>query len=153
MNDAVNYTYIVEECMMDIVISLNQKFRSAYTNELSPNQQLVLTLIEKNQTLTVRNIAEKINVSTSAVSQMVSKMERMNLVKRVMSHHDRRLIHIHLTGEGKQVINRMEETRREIIINYLSKMNLDDLRLLSEKIKKLRNIIRMEGERRNDEIK
>lgn len=153
MNDTVNYTQVIEEYMMDILISLNQKFSSAYTNELSANQQLVLTLLDKNETLTIRKIAEKINVSTSAVSQMLSKMERMNFVKRVTSHHDRRLIHIHLTGKGKRVIHCMEKTRHEIITHYLSKMNLDDLRLLSEIIKNLRNLIWMEGEGRNDEIK
>lgn len=153
MNDTVNYTQVIEEYMMDILISLNQKFSSAYTNELSANQQLVLTLLDKNETLTIRKIAEKINVSTSAVSQMLSKLERMNFVKRVTSHHDRRLIHIHLTGKGKRVIHCMEKTRHEIITHYLSKMNLDDLRLLSEIIKNLRNLIWMEGEGRNDEIK
>ncbi|MFA8439259.1 MarR family winged helix-turn-helix transcriptional regulator [Pueribacillus sp. YX66] len=153
MNDTVNYTQVIEEYMMDILISLNQKFSSAYTNELSANQQLVLTLLDKNETLTIRKIAEKINVSTSAVSQMLSKMERMNFVKRVTSHHDRRLIHIHLTGKGKRVIHCMEKTRHEIITHYLFKMNLDDLRLLSEIIKNLRNLIWMEGEGRNDEIK
>lgn len=153
MNDTVNYTQVIEEYMMDILISLNQKFSSAYTNELSANQQLVLTLLDKNEALTIRKIAEKINVSTSAVSQMLSKLERMNFVKRVTSHHDRRLIHIHLTGKGKRVIHCMEKTRHEIITHYLSKMNLDDLRLLSEIIKNLRNLIWMEGEGRNDEIK
>ncbi len=151
MDDVTAYAANIEACMMDIVILLNQKFSSAFANELSTNQQLVLTLISKNQSLTVRKIAETINVSMSAVSQMISKMEQMQLVKRMTDPHDRRLVQIQLSEKGKQLIKRMEKTRHEIITNYLSKMNLHDLRVLSEKMKKLRDVIWMEGERRTDE--
>ncbi len=145
--EALQYTLTIEDCMMEITMLLNEKFGSAYPNELSRNQQLVLILIDKHKSLTMRDIANKINVSVSAVSQMIAKMDQMKFVTRIVNPSDRRIIHIRLAKKGKDVIQKMGETRQEIFTKYLSQMNVKDLRLLSEKINKFRDIIRMEGEK------
>lgn len=147
MKEVLEYTRNIEECMMEITILLNQEFASIYQDELSHNQRLVLLLLNKNKSLTVREIAAKLNVSASAISQMVTKLEDMHFITRLLNPNDRRIVKLRLDEKGKAALKNMESARIEIISKYVSKMPIDDLKALSEKIHKFRDVLIKEREK------
>src|SRR4051812_17023241 len=58
-------------------------------------------------------VADELNMSTSAVTQIADRMERSGLVERVAATDDRRLKHLHLTEHARAVMKDRRERRTQ----------------------------------------
>lgn len=82
--------------------------------EISRVEFMMLKLIgnkeEQEETVTVRDIAETMKVSSPAVSRMVRMCVDRNLLKKQILSSDRRNTCLILTKEGKETLHRCEES-------------------------------------------
>ncbi|UCZ52058.1 MarR family transcriptional regulator [Bacillus shivajii] len=131
----------IEELVVDIAMMLNHEFSCEYDNKLSSNQQLLLFLIGKKEVKYVKEIAHHLNISASAVSQMVAKLESMKMVVRDIDVSNRRNTILKLGPEGTKLLDHMEKKRQTIFAKYLSKMQYEDLSNLQKAYKQFRDII------------
>jgi DNA-binding MarR family transcriptional regulator len=53
------------------------------------------------------DVAEQLLLSTSGLSRLLDRIEAAGLVKRVTCPGDRRSLHLELTGEGREMLDRM----------------------------------------------
>src|SRR5699024_11069622 len=87
-----NIHQIVKE-INDATHFINNQIYQRYNELLDENitsaQDLLLTIIDTNKNLTVREIAEKLEITPSAASQQVSKLEEMNYVKRQINEKNK----------------------------------------------------------------
>ncbi|WP_096189484.1 MarR family transcriptional regulator [Evansella halocellulosilytica] len=131
----------IEELVVDISLMINHEFSTEYDNKLSSNQQLLLFLIGKKGVKYVKDLAYYLNVSASAVSQMVAKLEQMDMVARDIDPANRRNTILKLGPDGEHLLKLMVEKRELIFSKYLSKMKLEDLSNLQHSYKQFRDII------------
>ena len=59
---------------------------------LTPKQSLIIEHVQQHNTLTVSELTEKMNVTTSAVSQLLSKLEKEHYIERSINPNSRREI-------------------------------------------------------------
>ncbi len=100
-----------------------------------PGQALLLFMIRKHEALgeagmRVSDIACRLHVTASNVTQMVTDLEDKGLVARNMDSSDRRVVKVSLSPEGRRTI---EEMRRP----YIEKMDELGLRLGEERSRTL----------------
>lgn len=62
---------------------------------------------QKGGTIISSEIARRIGVTRSAVSQIVTKLEKENIVKRTPSKEDRKIAYVELTGSAKKHFEKM----------------------------------------------
>ena len=77
--------------------------------------RLCYTLMSGSRSLT--SIAEELSVSVSAATQLADRLERANLVARVVCAEDRRVKRLKLTDYGANAM----ESRRRIRVEYARK--------------------------------
>ena len=70
----------LEEVILDINLILNHEFSTELDIKLSHNQQMVLFLIGTREVRHVKDLAYLLNISTSAVSQIVGKLEKQKMI-------------------------------------------------------------------------
>lgn len=131
----------IEEYFMDIALKLNHELGVEVQNDLSENQRLLLFLVNNKHIQHVKDLAYFMNVSPSAISQMVKRMEDMDLIVREVDKNNRRTTILKIGPKGKEFLNQMEEQRRIITVRYLSKMNEEDLIDVRNFMKKFHDII------------
>lgn len=131
----------IEESLFDISLVLNREFGTDYVNCLSSNQQLMLFLVAKKDVKHVKDLAYNMNVSASAISQMVAKLEQLDIVYREIDQSNRRNTILRLGSRGIEILKIMDENRSKIINKYLSKMSGKDLNDVMNAFKKLQETI------------
>ena len=84
-------------------------------SDLSPNQGNALRVLQNGETLTMSALAERLQVSTAAVTSIVDKLEREKLATRSRSREDRRQVLVRATPHGIEAVQRLFGVRDELI--------------------------------------
>lgn len=90
---------------------------------------LLMYLLEKGNS-TVSAIANYMGVTMAAVSSLVDRLVKADLLTRDRSETDRRVVYISLTPAGRATIEKYLEQRRERMQVLLSRMGRENARLL-----------------------
>ena len=71
---------------------------------LTTSQLLVLEAVVKLDTSTPSNIAKEVQLSQATVTNLVDRLERNGLVLRRKSTADKRAVEVHLTEQGRHMV-------------------------------------------------
>ncbi|SMF90279.1 DNA-binding transcriptional regulator, MarR family [Paenibacillus uliginis N3/975] len=123
---------------------LLHEYRSLLDDEITTKQALLLELIHKHQRMTVREIADQMEVSSSAVSQIIGKLEKMGYVKREINLQNRREIIVQIGSQGVTYFAKQDKVEREIIERFYAKMEFEEVQQLLQLTLKLKEIVEQE---------
>jgi MarR family 2-MHQ and catechol resistance regulon transcriptional repressor len=102
-------------------------FRSWHRHALSLVHLNVLAVLESEGPLSMKSLAEAMDVSDASVTGIVDRMEKRGLVERRHATDDRRQVVVYLADAGAQVFRDMESQRREIHQRVVSELSEDEL--------------------------
>jgi len=112
---------------------------TTHEDSISHQSVRILQMIQKEDEVTVRDIAGLLNISQNTASEHIKKLERNGWVKKERALDDQRKVHIHLTADGLRVLKKnteLDDTKLQHALNELSEedqqMILQAFRLLSE---------------------
>ncbi len=97
-----------------IIKQQGRKILSNYT--ITPPQFIALQWLFEHGDMTIGDLSNKMYLAFSTTTDLVDRMENNKLVKRVRDEQDRRVVRIHLLGEGERIIEEVIDKRR----NYLN---------------------------------
>lgn len=83
--------------------------------DLSPNRFNALRALRRDEELTMSGLAERLGVSTAAVTSIVDKLEAEDLVHRSRSKTDRRQVFVQITTRGQEAVERVIDVRTDLI--------------------------------------
>ena len=110
--------------------------------EISTAQIKVLFVLHFGGTHTVNQVAEHLNIGASTASHLVEKLVQAGLAARVDSTTDRRIIDVHLTGQGHAMADRLSGvTHKWIIAKWVSQLTEDQRSALGSSLHALLTII------------
>lgn len=118
-----------------------RKSQAKYTAEhnLTAPQFNVLEVLTKSGPVPLKRISEELLVTGANITCVVDNLEKENLVRRVPSKEDRRVIMAELTDEGKEKMNKifppfvksmkemagvLTDTEQKELSNLLQKLNI-----------------------------
>ena len=86
----------------------------------------VITGIDLHAPCSLKELADALQVSSSACSQHIERLVQRKLVERVTDVNDRRGVKLDLTGSGHQVISAYRQCRSSIVDDLAVKLNGQD---------------------------
>ncbi|ADH99000.1 MarR family winged helix-turn-helix transcriptional regulator [Salisediminibacterium selenitireducens] len=134
----------IEQRVFDIMLDFNNEFGCEMDQTLTSNQQLLLYLVTEKEVKQVKHLAAAMNISASAVSQMITKLEAQDIIIREIDPDNRRNTVLKTGEKGKQMMKEMEIKRTAIVAKYLKRLKTDDLEQLDAIMKRLYAIIQQE---------
>lgn len=117
-------------------VLLANKYESLIDNQLTAKQVFILELIRTGITSST-DLAQHLQVSTSAVSQLLNKLENQGYVERTINPENRRKIEITLAVKSIQYFEQTTRLEKEINENIYGQLPQEDLEALSTILKKL----------------
>lgn len=90
-------------------------------------QYSLLSMIAQENKLRVVQLAEKMEVKSSAVTVMLDRMEILNLIKREPDENDRRAVVVTITEKGRCVQEEGKARSKQLLKQYLSILKPEEL--------------------------
>ncbi len=128
------------ETYEELLISLRRIIRSIdlHSKDLNKSsgmtgpQLLVLQEIKKDQGITAKALAEKVNLSQGTITTILDRLESRQLLRRVRSETDRRRVALHLTAKGRDMLAKAPKPLQAHFIERFTKLSDKEQRQLLE---------------------
>lgn len=117
-------------------VLLASKYKNLIDNQLTAKQVFILELIRTGITSST-DLAQHLQVSTSAVSQLLNKLDNQGYIERTINQKNRRKIEITLTMKSIHYFEQITLLEKEINENIYGQLPKEDLENLSTILKKL----------------
>lgn len=91
-------------------------------SDLTYSQMQALRYLATHRRVTVGDLAEGLNISYPSATNMVHRLEKKGLIRRIANPRDRRQVGLVLTEEGRGLINRVDTERRQRFAHVLGSM-------------------------------
>lgn len=105
--------------------------------DVTPQKVYVLELLDTEKKLTMNNLSKGMNLDSSAVSTLISRMEKKSLVKRTHGTKDRRTVYVQLTKSGKELRDELRKKTGELTNNIAEDITEEDIQTLKNIVKKI----------------
>ena len=115
-------------------------FRQWLRGSLSLVHLHVLTVLEARGPLSMKKLAEELDVSVASLTGIVDRMASRGLVERQREPDDRRVIVVHPTEAGGAVFSEMAAERRRHLEPLLDRMTDDELESFLVGLRALRRV-------------
>jgi DNA-binding MarR family transcriptional regulator len=102
----------------------------------------VLSMLERHGEMSMSRVADALDVSVSNATGLVDRMEERGLVERVRVPDDRRVVLVHVTDAGRQVLADIEVFRDETIGRVIDQLSERQLARLAMTIGDLTEAVR-----------
>lgn len=118
-----------------IIKQQGRKILSNYT--ITPPQFIALQWLFEHGDMTIGDLSNKMYLAFSTTTDLVDRMENNKLVKRVRDEQDRRVVRIHLLGEGERIIEEVIDKRRKYLNAVLEDFSAVEINEFSRLLTKL----------------
>ena len=115
---------------------LHHTMRSLYEGKAS--QKRILIILNESETITQRDLTERLGIQPGSASEILSKLEGSGWVVRTQNESDRRTTDISLTDSGKEIAEEalmQRRKRHEEMFSCLSGEEKQELLSLLEKVR------------------
>ncbi|RST59992.1 MarR family transcriptional regulator [Siminovitchia terrae] len=118
-----------------------KEYQSLLDDDLSNNQTILMDIVKDHEKISIGEIAQLIKITSSAVGQIVNKLEDENYLMRTINPKNRREILVQLADKGTQYFEKEEKINREIINRFYSQMEWSEMEELKRILTKLSKIV------------
>ncbi|WP_033828260.1 MarR family winged helix-turn-helix transcriptional regulator [Bacillus andreraoultii] len=128
----------IEKDLRYIAGLVKQKGReilSHYT--VTPPQFVALQWLSEEGDMTIGELSTKMYLAFSTTTDLIDRMEKNNLVKRVKDEKDRRVVRIQLLKEGARIIDEVIKKRQHYLHEILQDFSDEEIILLQNNLNKL----------------
>jgi MarR family transcriptional regulator, 2-MHQ and catechol-resistance regulon repressor len=102
-------------------------FKTWHRHALSLVHLNVLTALEVEGPLSMRRLAEAMDVSDASATGIVDRMEKRGIVERRHDTSDRRIVLVYLTDAGAKVFRDMAAHRRQVLEKVLDRLSGEEM--------------------------
>ncbi|SDM77633.1 DNA-binding transcriptional regulator, MarR family [Psychrobacillus sp. OK028] len=118
-----------------IIKQKGRQILSAYT--ITPPQFVALQWLLELGDMTIGDLSNKMYLAFSTTTDLIDRMEKSKLVKRIRDEQDRRVVRIHLLEEGARIIEEVIDKRQQYLEDVLQQFDQAEVTNLSILLEKL----------------
>ncbi len=141
-----------DELIAGIVDDLRRIFQAVNTHSrrakkesgLTGPQLWALRMIDGSGPIKVSELSRKMYLHPATVVGILDRLERVELVKRVRSKKDRRLVYVNLTKTGQDIVRKSPEVVQGLLVSGLESLSMQKLNKISRGIGEMVRILKVE---------
>lgn len=117
----------LEKELRHLCTVIKNKGREILTDfEITPPQFQALQVLISEEDMTIGKLSSKMFLACSTITDLVDRMEKNQLVRRVKDEKDRRIVRIVVLEKGHQLINEVLHVRRNYLADLLKDLSQED---------------------------
>lgn len=123
-------------------VLITKEFKELDDFHLTSQQEVVLIYISRRDRVTAAQIAQEFDITKSAVSQVLTKLEQQDLIAKIVNPDNRRESFIVLGKQGKRFMATLEDIDAQMIEKYYSKIKIEDLIHMTNTMEEINQVIK-----------
>jgi DNA-binding MarR family transcriptional regulator len=108
---------------------------------ITPHHFEIIHLLDEEGTLHIAEIGENLQIAKAQMTQLIDKLEDLDLINKEIDTADRRIINITLSDYGKTILKEHKNSLMIAVRDSMSHLTDEDLEGLSDSLRKLREIL------------
>ena len=102
--------------------------------ELTPNQLLVLALLERGEASSAAELARSMGIQPQSVTELIGPLQRNGMISRKPDAANKRVLRIRVTAAGKRLFLKATEAAMRMEQELLANFNATDLQSLNRSL-------------------
>ena len=123
------------------VMRLSRRLRQHAPEGITPSQLSALSVIVREQRLTLSQLAEAERVQPPTITRVVDSLEREGLATRVPSDQDRRVAFVEATRQGRALVETIRRRRDAYLARRLRTFSAEERTLLERAARLLERLL------------
>lgn len=129
-----------------LIREINSKLNHSIKNELKETgftvpQIMVIKLLFNHNRLKVSEISKEISLVNSTVSGIIDRLEKQDIVKRIRSEEDRRIVYIELSSKGKEIVKEHKVIIKNFFNNTFSNISNEEIDIILTGLQTLKSVL------------
>jgi DNA-binding MarR family transcriptional regulator len=114
---------------------IRQKGREILSDfPITPPQFVALQWLKEEGDMTIGDLSSKMYLANSTTTDLIDRMEKSGLVKRVRNSSDRRVVQIHLLDKGREIIDEVIRHRQIYLNDIISHFSPEKVKVIHESL-------------------
>ncbi|MCC7559820.1 MAG: MarR family transcriptional regulator [Methanobacterium sp.] len=113
--------------LSDLMRKFQTQLRSGDLKEYTLRQLYYIELIDKNQGISVSELAKKLEVKKSTVSIAINQLIDLGIINKIQSNEDKRFYSLQLTHKGNQIMEMHKQVHKNTIKKILKILNPEEV--------------------------
>lgn len=114
---------------------IRQKGREILSDfPITPPQFVALQWLKEEGDMTIGDLSSKMYLANSTTTDLIDRMEKSGLVKRVRNSSDRRVVQIHLLDKGREIIDEVIRHRQIYLNDIISHFTPEKVKVIHESL-------------------
>lgn len=135
--EAVRTWLRILSCEIVVEQNLRSRFRSYFSRTL-PQFDVLSELERADRPLAMSELSRELMVSNANVTGVIDRLEKSGLVERNRAKHDRRVLYIQLSKEGRRQFNKMAKHHERWVGELFGGLNEKEMSRLQSLLLKAR---------------
>ena len=123
------------------VMRLSRRLRQHAPEDITPSQLSALSVIVREQRLTLSQLAEAERVQPPTITRVIDSLERKGLATRVPSDQDRRVAFVEATRAGAALVETIRRRRDAYLARRLRTFSAEERAVLERAARLLERLI------------
>ena len=108
---------------------------------LTVPQMMIVGILSKHGKMKVSDISSEMSLANSTVSGILDRLEKMDIIKRVRSEEDKRVVYIELFDKTKDIHEEFMNDFNEFLDSLVESANTDDINDILNGLQKLKELL------------
>ena len=120
--------------MINEVLDRRNKKQNPEMKSITKGQGRLIILLKRKDNLSTKELSEILNISVTSLNETLNKLEQQNLIRKVPSPKDKRVLLVELTEEGRaiefknhediDIFDTLSEEEKENLNEYLNRLRV-----------------------------
>ena len=120
--------------MINEVLDRRNKKQNPEMKSITTGQGRLIILLKRKDNLSTKELSEILNISVTSLNETLNKLEQQNLIRKVPSPKDKRVLLVELTEDGRSlefknhedvdIFDNLSEEEKENLNEYLNRLTV-----------------------------
>jgi DNA-binding MarR family transcriptional regulator len=129
MLDRIEMSMELEQVFRLILRQIRKDLTEIWGDQINGAEFGVLKKLHKSPQI-ITALAQEFDVSVSHITHVADQLEKKNLVYRQRSQLDKRVVELHLTDQGKELIQKLADQKSEYFRKKFENLSTEELQTL-----------------------
>ncbi|WP_408009721.1 MarR family winged helix-turn-helix transcriptional regulator [Pseudalkalibacillus sp. A8] len=138
MNEREKLIYALEKSFRKLLRAHRKNMTARLGSDLTASEFMFLQYLYESGPSKVSDLAEEFQVNLSHVTNVTDKLDSKNLITRIRSRSDRRIVELQMTAEGSKVLEKVRRKRNTYFKNRFKDLDDDEINQMINFFSKLK---------------
>ena len=125
-----------------INLKINENIRNTFKDSgLTMPQMMVIRILSKHNQMKLSEISNKMNLANSTVSGIIDRLEKIDVVKRVRSKEDKRVVYVELSSKAKELHEGFHNLMNEYLEDIIRDANEEQINRILNGLETLKDLL------------